>query len=227
MKDFAETHGLVPGPVEMRKNKMVAAMFDDGSGKAWYRAKVLERPGADGSAMALFVDYGNVAKIVVKQVRMLDPGLDTAFPPAAKPATLALVRCRELNQDEGPEAARTLSRLAFGKELTLRVHTTIEGVMHGTLYVPREEGGGGSRTNSPARRYEVSNSTSINEQLVEDGLARCISDKDAAIFARNSQASVLELHGELKDAQEKARKARIGIWVYGDVGEDDDETARY
>jgi len=68
MAAFKDTHGLKSGPVELRKNKMVAAMFDDGSGMAWYRAKVVERPSADGSAMALFLDYGNVGKITTKQV---------------------------------------------------------------------------------------------------------------------------------------------------------------
>lgn len=47
-------------------------------------------------------------------------------------------------------------------------------------------------------------------------------------FGRDTQPeAVKEIFEELKEVQEAARKARIGIWVYGDVGEDDDERARY
>jgi staphylococcal nuclease domain-containing protein 1 len=208
MAQFKETHGLAAGPVEMRKGKVIAAMFDDGSGMAWYRAKVVERPASDGSARVWFMDYGNSGKITNKQIRMLDAGIDT-LPAAAKEVNLALVRCRPLTSDDGIDAARTLSRAVFGKELTLRVHGMEENRMQATI-------------------YEVDNSTSVNEQLVEAGLARCIGDRDAMIFGRNTQPeSVAELLNGLKDKQDTARSKRIGIWIYGDVGEDDDESARY
>ena len=47
-------------------------------------------------------------------------------------------------------------------------------------------------------------------------------------MGRNSQPeAVKELIEKLKEVQEGARESRLGIWVYGDVGEDDDERARY
>jgi len=139
---------------------------------------------------------------------MLDVGLDT-LPAAAKEVNLALVKCRELSSDDGVDAARALSGMVWGKELTLRVHGKAEGALQCTV-------------------YEVSDPTSINEKLVESGLARCISDKEAVYFARDTQLeSVQELHRGCKDKQDTAKKARVGIWIYGDVGEDDDETARY
>ena len=67
MAEFKETNGLQAGPVEFRKNKLVACMFDDGKGKEWYRAKVLEKKG-DG-ARVLYVDHGNVASVSVRDCR--------------------------------------------------------------------------------------------------------------------------------------------------------------
>jgi len=208
MAEFKEVNGLQAGPVELRKNKLVACMFDDGNGMEWYRAKVLERKG-DG-ARVLYVDHGNVASVNVKECRMLDSGLET-IPYATSECELALVKSRGLEHDEGVDAARMLSRLTWGKELTARVHgKDVDG------------GVGLSVT-----LYNVDDSESINSKLVRAGLARIIGDKPFRYYKRDTQEGVGELYDELKDVQEEARKGRVGIWVYGDVGEDDDEKARY
>ena len=208
MADFKETNGLQAGPVELRKNKLVACMFDDGQGKEWYRAKVLEKKG-DG-ARVLYVDHGNVASISVKECRMLDPGIET-IPFAASECELALIKCRGLEHDEGVDAARMLSKLTWGKELTARIHgKDVDG------------GSGLSVT-----LYNVDDAESINSKLVKAGLARIIADRALMYFKRETQESAGALHDDLKEVQEEARKGRVGIWVYGDVGEDDDETAKY
>ena len=208
MAAFKDANGLQAGPVELRKGKVVAAMFDDGTGVQWYRAKVTDRPSSDGTAKVIYMDYGNVGKVTVKQVRMLDAGI-SASPPAAKEVNLALVVSRDLGQDDGVAAARLLSRTVWGKELTLRVHGVEEGRMQATV-------------------YEVSNPLSVNALLVAEGLARIVSDRDSQAFGRRTQAeSVASLYSKLQDEQDEAKRARRGIWVYGDVGEDDDEAAKY
>ncbi|GMH46879.1 hypothetical protein TrRE_jg11487 [Triparma retinervis] len=208
MAEFKETNGLQAGPVEFRKNKLVACMFDDGKGKEWYRAKVLEKKG-DG-ARVLYVDHGNVASVSVRDCRMLDPGIET-IPFAASECELALIKSRGLEHDEGIDAARMLSKLTWGKELTARIHgKDVDG------------GSGLSIT-----LYNVDDAESINSKIVKAGLARIIGDRALMYFKRETQESAGTLHDDLKEVQEEARKGRVGIWVYGDVGEDDDESARY
>ena len=43
MKLFTKTNGLSGGPCDVSRGKVVAALFNDGSGKTWYRAKIMER----------------------------------------------------------------------------------------------------------------------------------------------------------------------------------------
>ena len=120
-----------------------------------------------------------------------------------------MTKARDLSFDEGVSAARLLSRLSWGKELTARIHCPVDGRSSVTLYDP-------------------ASATSINESLVGAGLARTISSRDALAFGRSSQPdAVKELMEGLTAAQDKARSDRIGMWLYGDVGEDDDESARY
>jgi len=206
MKLFKEQNGVSPGPVAFKKNKVLAALFDDGSSVDWYRAKILESSG--DSYKVLYIDHGNIGKVTAQQCRNLDNGLEFT-PPAARECELALVKARELNFDEGVDAARLLSSLAWGKELTARIHCSEEGRLLVTLYDPV-------------------NPVSLNSELVKAGLARVISDREAMFLGRNSQPeAVKELFEKLKEVQEGARESRLGIWVYGDVGEDDDERARY
>lgn len=208
MDEFKKANGLQAGPVELRKGKLVACMFDDRQGKEWYRAKVLEKKGE--GARVLYVDHGNVASVGVKECRMLDPGIET-IPFAANECELALVKCRGLEQDEGVDAARMLSRLAWGKELTARIHG-------------KDVDGG---TGLSVTLYNVDDGESINSKLVRAGLARVIGERACNFFKRETQDSAQSIWDDLKEVQEEARKGRVGIWVYGDVGEDDEESARY
>ena len=142
--------------------------------------------------------------------RMLDPGIET-IPFAASECELALIKSRGLEHDEGIDAARMLSKLTWGKELTARIHgKDVDG------------GSGLSIT-----LYNVDDAESINSKIVKAGLARIIGDRALMYFKRETQESAGTLHDDLKEVQEEARKGRVGIWVYGDVGEDDDESARY
>ena len=207
MEAFKEQHGVSPGPVTLKKGKVVAALFDDGSAVGWYRAKFLE-VASPGTYRVLYIDHGNVGLVTSKDVRPLDGGLESP-PPCSADCRLALTRARDLGYDEGVAAARLLSRMSWGKELTARVHGSIEGSLYVTLYDP-------------------SSPTSINEALVGEGLARAAPRRDAEGFGRETQPeAVKELWEGLTKAQDKARKERVGIWIYGDVGEDDDEAARY
>eukprot|EP00979_Chaetoceros_neogracilis_P000601 scaffold142_cov208-Chaetoceros_neogracile.AAC.4 len=125
----------------------------DGTGKSWYRATVLERK--PGKAKVLFVDHGNVATLpVATRLRPLDVILGTnRIPPVAKEAALAAIKTRGLDDDDGLDAARLLQTPAWRKEVLYRVFCQNEGKLVVALYQP-------------------GNPVSISEQIVSDGLAR-------------------------------------------------------
>lgn len=201
MKTFTKTNGTAGGPCDIKIGKIIAALFDDGSGKNWYRAKVLERKGP-GKISVLFVDYGNVAVVpIATHVRPLDVELETTrIPAVAKEAVLALCVTRALTTDEGMDAARTFSNMCWGKELVIRIFCMSEGKLN--VAVHDEE-------------------KLVNAELVKLGLARVCKDTRDLQSAMSNAASLMDLAAELRLAEEAARKSRAGMWRFGDVGDDD------
>ena len=61
MKIFTSKYGINGAPCDIKKGKLVAALFNDGSGKSWYRAKILDRIASKGKISVLFIDHGNIA----------------------------------------------------------------------------------------------------------------------------------------------------------------------
>lgn len=205
MRIYTKNNGIKATQCDARPGKAVAALFDDGSGKAWYRAKILGRP-ERGCVPVLFIDHGNTASVpVATHLRPLDMTLGTDRVPAvAKEAQLALTVTRSLKEDDGLEAAETLQSVAWGKDMTLIVHCEIDGKLQVSL---------------------MDGDTSVNETLVSNGLARVA--KPAAVEIMKTRMidgnSVVKLAADLQVSQEFARKSRTGIWRYGDIGDDDDE----
>lgn len=205
MRIFTENNGTTATECDVRPGKIVAALFDDGSGKAWYRAKVVDR-GEKGRVGVLFVDHGNTASVpVATHLRPLDMTLGVDRVPAvAKEAQLALTLTRSLKEDEGLEAAQALQSMAWGKDLTANIHCDLEGKLQVTL---------------------LAGETNINEALVKEGLARVA--KQGVVEAMSSRMAdsspIVKLAADLQVAQETARKSRTGIWRYGDIGDDDEE----
>lgn len=207
MKQFTSKYGIKGAPCDVKVGKIVAALFDDGTGDSWYRAKVQEVK--SGAATVLFIDWGNLAKVdVSSKLRSLDfeLGIDR-IPPAAKEAVLALTKAQEVDDDDGIAAARYFRSLCWGKIVKAQIFCELEGKAVIALY------------------EKSSSTTSINEELISDGLARISKVGDFKILAnRIVDANNLEnLFSSLSLAQESARKSRRGIWRYGDVGDDDDD----
>lgn len=208
MKTFTDSNGLSGGPCDVKVNKVVAALFDDGTGKMWYRARIIERAGPS-KVKVLFIDHGNVAVVPVStHLRPLDMSLGTdRIPPVAKEAVLALTVARSLDYDEGVEAGRTLQKIAWGKDLTC------------TMYAPDEKG------RIAVTLVDVNGGDSVNKELVTDGLARV--PKQSVVDDLASRMvdgkPVLQLAETLLEAQESARKGRRGMWRYGDIPDEDEE----
>lgn len=211
MKVFTANNGIQGEPCDLRVNKVVAALFDDGTGKSWYRAKVVEKQAGGAKAVVLFLDHGNVATVPVStHLRPLDPSLGTdRIPPVAKEATLALTLSRPISDQYGMDCARMFQSLCWGKDLRIRTSG-------------RDESG------KLAVTIVTDSGESVNEQLISAGLARVAKPMAARALSSNlvDGSSVMKLAAALNSAQESARRSRTGMWRYGDIG-DDDEEERY
>eukprot|EP00559_Dactyliosolen_fragilissimus_P001205 CAMPEP_0184865336 /NCGR_PEP_ID=MMETSP0580-20130426/17746_1 /TAXON_ID=1118495 /ORGANISM="Dactyliosolen fragilissimus" /LENGTH=944 /DNA_ID=CAMNT_0027364493 /DNA_START=76 /DNA_END=2910 /DNA_ORIENTATION=+ len=207
MKLFTKTNGLKGAPCDLKVGKIVAALFDDGTGKSWYRAKIIEKQ--IGKVKVMFVDHGNVTVVPIStHLRPLDTALDTSrIPPIAKEAVLALTRTRGLEDDEGLEAARYLQRAAWGRQLTAKIFCETEGKLVVALFDPNDS------------------SVSINEQMISEGLALTSKQGQVGVLSAKmlNSNNLMKLAADLNVAQEAARKTRLGMWRYGDIGDDDDE----
>lgn len=206
MKMFTEEKGINGAPCDLKVGNVVAALFNDGTGKSWYRAKILERK--PGKAKVLFVDHGNVATLpIATHLRPLDDALSTRrVPPVAKEAVLAAIKTRGLDDDDGLDAARLLQDVAWGRETSARIFCENEGKLVLALYEPE-------------------NPCSINEQLVTEGLARVFKplEVDALRTKMINSENLSALEGDLRLAEKSARKRHSGMWRYGDVGDDDED----
>ncbi len=208
MKIFTDTNGTDGAPCDVKVGKVVAALFNDGTTTSWYRAKIIEKA-AKGKVKVLFIDHGNVAAVAqATHLRPLDMSLGTdRIPAVAKEAQLALAKVRSLEQDDGIDAARMFQGMAWGKDLKARLHGEIEGKVIVTLY--------DSDVDSP----------SINEKLTEEGLARIGKRHEVyeVLDRMGNSDSLGKLVTDLREAQEKARKSRKGMWIYGEIPEEDEE----
>eukprot|EP00640_Fibrocapsa_japonica_P000834 CAMPEP_0113935162 /NCGR_PEP_ID=MMETSP1339-20121228/2371_1 /TAXON_ID=94617 /ORGANISM="Fibrocapsa japonica" /LENGTH=728 /DNA_ID=CAMNT_0000937219 /DNA_START=1 /DNA_END=2187 /DNA_ORIENTATION=- /assembly_acc=CAM_ASM_000762 len=223
MAAFTEEHGVDTGaPVEAKRGSLVAALFDDGSGAAWYRAKVLEVSAQKATATVLYVDHGNTGSVSFNRLRPLDPSV-SHIPAQAREATLAFCKPPGVGDEYGREAAVLLNEYGWGRELLARVlgRDPETGALRLALYVSQGQGEEGAATAATAN-------LSLNETMVEEGLARVpkSAEREAARMAKlgGTAASVAaDLIQGLKGAQETARKQRAAMWRYGDVGDSDDE----
>ena len=209
MNIFTEQNGTDGAPCDIKVGKVVAALFNDGSSNAWYRAKILEK-GSNGKVKVLFVDHGNVATVkAASQCRPLDVELGVEnIPAAAKEAQLAMIKVRDISDDDGVAAARYFQHAAWGKDLKARLHGEYEGKVLITLYE--------TDTEEP----------SINENMAAEGLA-IIMGKNYEIYEvldrMGNSDSLAKLVKDIKAAQEKAKSGRKGMWVYGEIAEEDED----
>lgn len=206
MKEFTAHNGTDGAPCDLKVGKVVAAAFDDGSGKSWYRAKVIERKARN--ARVLFIDHGNISSVpIATHLRPLDPQLGVLrIPAVAKEGILALTKTRSLDEDEGVEAARLLQNLAWGRDVTATIYCQNEGKLVVGL-------------------FDANNTGTVNEQLVSEGLARVSKANEVEVLMTKmvNTAALLSLAAELRSSEQIARRSHSGMWRYGDVGDDDEE----
>lgn len=201
-EEFGTTPQDSNGIMEPKKGQPCVALFNDGSGAKWYRAKILDvvQGGTEQKLHLRYIDFGNEEVVPKTRVRKAkDPSL-FSIEPLAIEARLAFIDVPGLDEDYGREAAVYLSQLCMGKELEAKIHG-------------KDEAGRLNVTLVQADKKTVT----INGLLLREGLATV--SRKLRVW-KDEEAKIVEA---LKEDQEVAHKAHLNLWVYGDPREDDDD----
>ena len=206
---------------ELKKGVIVAALHDAGGGPRWLRAKIEGRhkpepteaapPAAEAGLVrwdVLHVDVGSRAVATVMGMRPLEPPFST-YAPLAHEASLALLRVPPLEKEYGDDAAEMLSALTWGKPLLATVH-----------------GSDAATRSDLVELVDAESNTNVGLELVHAGFAR-VSSLEAKRVRRRAGGAEEAYLRQLEETQASAKKDRVGMWCYGDIGDSDtDEKPR-
>ncbi|TKY60512.1 Staphylococcal nuclease domain-containing protein 1 [Spatholobus suberectus] len=203
------------GAFNPKKGDTVLCLF--GADKSWYRAMIVNGPRGPVESPndvfeVFYIDYGNQEEVPFSQLRPLDPSVSAA-PGLAQLCSLAYVKVPNLEEDFGQEAAEYLSELILnsGKEFRAKVEE-------------RDTSGGkakgqGTGTVLAVTLVAVDAEISVNAAMLQEGLARL---EKRNRWDRKERQQALD---NLEMFQGEARTSRRGMWQYGDIQSDDEDTA--
>ncbi|KAJ4728918.1 Ribonuclease [Melia azedarach] len=205
----------VIGAFNPKKGDIVLAQFS--ADNSWNRAMIVNAPrGAVESPKdkfeVFYIDYGNQEVVPYSHLRPIDPSMSST-PGLAQLCSLAYVKVPVVEDEYGSEAAEFFSEhtLNSGKEFRAKVEE-------------RDSSGGkvkgqGTGAALVVTLVAVDAEISINALMLQEGLARMERRKK---WESKDRQAALE---NLEKFQEEARTARVGMWQYGDVQSDDEDTA--
>lgn len=166
----------------------------------WYRAKV-RRVDREGKKVDVtYLDYGNSETIPFSRLRPLSqPQFSTQkLKPQATDAVLSFLQL-PTSQQYLPDAVDFIAEQTDGRQLVANVDYVVEGTLYITLLDPK---------------VSTKIEESINGEVVREGLAM-IPTK-----LKGWERQSVETLSKLGELQEEAKKARRGMWEYGDLTED-------
>jgi len=229
MADLTAKAGTSAAAVDPKKGAVLSALFDDGTGPVWFRARVEAHASASAAAAnpgcaavrasakageaahrVVYVDYGNEAVVTTAQMRPLPPAV-ASLPPLARKCRLAFVRAKSPSEDDyGYAAATELSALVMGRDVTMRVH------------------GRDADNSLLVSAFREGDDEAIAETILRLGLIR-ISKRSLRDIRRRAASGApgadadRDIVEALAAAQEKARRGRVAQWVSGDIADSDDD----
>ncbi|CAB5297965.1 unnamed protein product [Rhizophagus irregularis] len=180
-----------------KNNEMVSAQFTEDN--RWYRAKIRKVIPDSKSAEVIYVDYGNSEMIPLSRVRPL-PDNFKQLPSQSQEAILSFLNVRNREEEYGLEAYEHFRDLVENKQLVANIDYKENNLYHLTLFDSKQS---------------QSIEDSINTEMVKAGYA--IVDKKSILYRSNP--TVVE---KLLEAQEQAKKGRMGMFEYGDITADDE-----
>lgn len=203
------------GAFNPKKGDLVLAQFS--ADNSWNRAMIVNAPrgvveSPKDKFEVFYVDYGNQEVVSFSQLRPLDSTVSSS-PGLAQLCSLAYVKVPSLEEDYGQEAAFSLSG-----------HTLSGPKEFKAVVVERDASGGkvkgqGTGTILMVTLVDEEANESINSRMLKEGLARLEKRR------RWEPVDRKQVIDELEKDQEEARTKRLGMWEYGDIMSDDEDSA--
>uniref|UniRef100_A0A7S2RCV2 Uncharacterized protein n=1 Tax=Mucochytrium quahogii TaxID=96639 RepID=A0A7S2RCV2_9STRA len=194
--------GAGSGIMEPKKGMQCIALFNDGTGNKWFRAKILNIRVEDGAELVhiRYIDYGNEETVDMGRIRAAPNAGVFQNPAIAEECTLAFLTVPALHKDYGREAAMCLSEIVYEKVVEAKIHGKDESGRHSvSLFLTEGE------------------TRCVAEILILEGLGY-VDSKQTRYLKSSEENSIVK---KLSASQEVAHKEHINIWRYGDPREDD------
>lgn len=205
----------VIGSFNPKKGDLVLAQFS--ADNSWNRAMIVTVP-RGGTVQTqkdefevFYIDYGNQEVVPYSRLRPLPPSVHSV-PGLAQLCSLAFVKVPCLDEDYGQEAAEYLSELTLGNPREFRAMIEEKDTSAGKTK------GQGTGTVLLVTLVDVEAGSSINAAMLKAGLARLEKRNRWDTMERKSAIDNLE------EFQEEAKTSRSGMWEYGDIQSDDEDS---
>jgi staphylococcal nuclease domain-containing protein 1 len=202
------------GSFNPKRGDIVLAQFS--LDNSWNRAMIVTAPRAavqspDEKFEVFYIDYGNQETVPYSAIRPIDPSVSAA-PGLAQLCRLAYIKVPSLEDDFGPEAGEYLHTVTLGSGKEFKAVIEERDTSGGKVK------GQGTGTEFVVTLIAVDDEISVNAAMLQEGIARM--EKRQKWGHKGKQAAL----DALEKFQEEARKSRIGIWQYGDIESDDEDT---
>ncbi|KAL1196830.1 Ribonuclease TUDOR 1 [Cardamine amara subsp. amara] len=202
------------GSFNPKRGDIVLAQFS--LDNSWNRAMIANAPRAavqspDEKFEVFYIDYGNQEVVPYSAIRPIDPSVSAA-PGLAQLCRLAYLKVPSLEEDFGPEAAEYFHTVTLGSGKEFKAVIEERDTSGGKVK------GQGTGTEFAVTLIAVDDEISVNAAMLQEGIARMEKRKK---WEHKDKKAALD---SLEKFQEEARKSRIGIWQYGDIESDDEDT---
>ncbi|CAN7037419.1 unnamed protein product [Brassica rapa subsp. trilocularis] len=203
------------GSFNPKRGDIVLAQFS--LDNSWNRAMIVSAPreaiqSPDEKLEVFYIDYGNQELVPYSAIRPVDPSVSSA-PGLAQLCRLAYIKVPSLEEDFGPEAGEYLHTVTLGSGKEFKAVIEERDTSGGKVK------GQGTGTELAVTLIAADEEISVNAAMLQEGIAKM--EKRRRFEHKDKQAAL----DALEKFQEEARKARTGIWQYGDVESDDEDTA--
>ncbi|CAA7035138.1 unnamed protein product [Microthlaspi erraticum] len=204
----------IVGSFNPKRGDIVLAQFS--LDNSWNRAMIVNQPkGAVQSPEEKFevfyIDYGNQETVPYTAIRPIDPSVSSAAG-LAQLCRLAYLKVPSLEEDFGPEAGEYLHTVTLGSGKEFKAVVEERDTSGGKVK------GQGTGTELVVTLIAVDDEISVNAAMLQEGIARL--EKRRKWEPKYKQAAL----DALEKFQEEARKSRTGIWQYGDIESDDEDS---